>query len=435
MSMTRSLILGLAIMLAAVWLGATGIVRTVFVHEIDEVIGDTLAKSAYRLMPLMIDTLHPTEESGGTYEAHESLEHMGFGLKGFLAFRVYGPDFKSLLESQDAGQFTFPDPHRPGLIETDRQLGYTLGDRQSGLTLTVIEPAGHRAQAIREATTALILPLALMIPLMGLGVWWLTRRAVGPVRDLRAAIASRGGHDFRPVDDPSQPVELRGIAQSVDRLLERLRAAMAAERVFAANAAHEMRTPIAGALAQAQRLIAELPEGAARDRAAEVEQTLQRMRRLTEKLLQLSRADVPVTAPEMRQNMTPVIDLVLSDLGAERERVRLHDALNQDLMVRMDPDDFAICLRNLLENALFHATGPVDLTIAADWTVHVVNGGPVVAVDRLTDRFTRGDTRAEGAGLGLAIVAQVMRQVGGSLELHSPATGQADGFEAVLRLP
>ncbi len=441
MSMTRSLILGLTLALAVVWLAATGIVRTVFVHEIDEIIGDTLAKSAYRIMPLVIhavstqDKGDSEESDDGPVELDDDLVHLNFGLDGFLAFQVSAPDGRVMLQSHDAALYAFPDMHRPGLNHSGDLISFTLADRPSGLTLTVIEPEGHRAEAIREATMAMLLPLALMIPLMAGAVLWLARRAVGPVQDLRQSIATRGGQNLTPVDDPGLPSELRAIAQSVDRLLDRLRGAMAAERVFAANAAHEMRTPIAGALAQTQRLIAELPAGAGRDRATEVEGTLHRLGRLTEKLLQLSRAEAAGGVPAQRQNMSPVVDMVLRDLGAGRGRVSVSDQLNQDLMVTMDADDFAICLRNLLENALLHGVGAVDLVIGADWTVHVINGGPVVPLDGLTDRFARGDTRADGAGLGLAIVDMVMRQAGGALDLASPATGRGDGFEAVLRLP
>ena len=110
------------------------------------------------------------------------------------------------------------------------------------------------------------------------------------------------------------------------------------------------------------------------------------------------------------------------------------------LLSRMDLDAFAILARNLIENALKHgdSTQPVRVNLSADGIFRVTNAGPVISPEallRLMHPFTRGETAANGAGLGLAIAAAVVRGAGTRLDLVSPAPGQPDGFEARVALP
>ena len=235
-----------------------------------------------------------------------------------------------------------------------------------------------------------------------------------------------------------QPRELKPIADAVARLVERLRVALDAERAFSANSAHELRTPIAGALAQTQRLIAELDDAAHRKRARDVEATLKRLSRLSEKLLQLSRVDAGIGLRDEAADLLPVLDVVVADAAARlpdgREISFVRDEGTR-LRWRMDVDAFAMAVRNLLDNAAIHGTGTVEVRLDSAGCVRVVNDGPVVptaVLAGLTRRFARGRTDVAGSGLGLAIVETIMEQAGGRLRLASPAPGRADGFEARL---
>ena len=457
MSITLRLMLSLSLVLVLLW-GATAIVtRNVFVAEIDEIATENLAATARRLMPLVLESLsgrpaHATEQdsegsaAGEAAEVHQLSEFdEGYGnaASGFLAFQVRDEAGKLIMTSGDADDLGPPQPPRQGFVHWQDTLFYTVVDRASGISLTVIEPGSHRAEAIVEATQALWWPLAYLVPLMALAIWGLTRFSLAPVLGLSRQIADRGGANLAPLDAKGQPAELRPITTAVDRLMERLRAAMDAERVFAAHSAHELRTPIAGALAQVQRLKAELGEAKGTERVAEVEARLKSLVDFTEKLLQLSRAEAGLGSRSDRMNMTPVIAAVVHEFtGRLTDPVTLvvDNQLGQDLMVAMDADAFAICLRNLLQNAVLHgAKGrPTRLIIARDWTLRVVNDGPVVAPEvlaGLTGRYVRGDTTSGGSGLGLSIVATILKQSEGALVLTSPAPGGVAGFEARMVLP
>jgi two-component system OmpR family sensor kinase len=239
------------------------------------------------------------------------------------------------------------------------------------------------------------------------------------------------------------PNELVPIVRDVNRLVERLGAALEAERSFAANSAHEMRTPVAAALAQVQRLGSELAGRPEHARIAQVENTLRRLAARVAKLLQLSRADSGVAITSESTDLLPILQLVIDEFARNPEnsgRILLETNRFERLPGRIDIDAFAIVFRNLLENALLHGShaDPVRVWIAADKSIHVANAGPAISEDvleRLTQRFFRGRTQAEGSGLGLAIADRILIQAGGQLELRSPADNRNDGFEAIIRLP
>jgi two-component system, OmpR family, sensor kinase len=222
-----------------------------------------------------------------------------------------------------------------------------------------------------------------------------------------------------------------------------LRRALEAERSFTANSAHELRTPIAAALAQTQRLLKAIPHGPTQEHARAIETALRKLSRLSEKLLQLARAEGGGLLAESPQNLVQVLHLVLDDFGrnpAIAKRLNVDVPLECSLWSQIDPDAFAILARNLVENALKYspAASIVRITLTIDNRFSVANECPVIPpeiLSQLTRRFDRGVTLTRGSGLGLAIVETIANGVDAQLELFSPIPGQLDGFEATVHLP
>ena len=235
------------------------------------------------------------------------------------------------------------------------------------------------------------------------------------------------------------PRELLPIADAVDGLIARVAAAMEAERPFAANSAHELRTPLAGSLAQTQRLIEELDGSPTADRARQIEASLVRLRTMADKLLQLSRADAGIASAGRSVDLLPALRLLIEDARRANpgREITLSIAPGAGLVAPIDLDAFGIVIRNLLENAILHGRPPIEVS-TDDTAIEIVNGGPVVtpeALARLKTRFVRGQTSSSGSGLGLAIADTIVRQSGGTLDLISPAPGREDGFCARIVLP
>ena len=436
--LTRQLILTLTVGAVVLWTAATGIATLLLRAELDETFDGALRQTAQRLLTLAAEQLHEAEERDD--DGHE-IPAFDDDEGDLITYQIRRADGDVLLRSRGAPQEGYEAPLVPGFVNAGELRIYTENLRRRPLFIQVAEPLSHRQGSLMGAAASLLLPLAAVIPLAALGIWLAVRRGLAPVAELQREIADRGASNLRPLKPMDLPAELAPIASSVERLIERLRLAFEAERAFASNAAHELRTPIAGSLAQTQLLLSELKGMPTETRARSIEAALKRLGDLSEKLLQLSRAEAGIAATAEPVDLQPVLRLVVEDC-ARREgaagRLGLEIESGAVLTQAMDRDAFAIALRNLIDNALLHGPReePVQVAVTAGGDIRVRNGGPAIEPETLAalkDPFVRGRTPAHGSGLGLAIVETIMAQTGGRLELNSPVPGRDDGFEAVLR--
>ncbi|MGD9863404.1 MAG: sensor histidine kinase, partial [Pseudodonghicola sp.] len=194
-------------------------------------------------------------------------------------------------------------------------------------------------------------------------------------------------------------------------------------------------------IAQAQRLRAETADPGAAHRAAEIEATLKRLTRVSERLMQMARAEGGRLRADQAADLRPILRMVVQDLSRQLPEGRLELALpDAPVSSDLDPDAFGIVVRNLVDNALRHGLPgtAIRVVLAPDGRLAVSNAAPVVppeVLERLTHRFERAGASAEGSGLGLAIVATIAERTGGALRLSSPPPGEDSGFRAELRLP
>lgn len=429
-SLQRRLSLLLTLLVLALWGVATLAGAVIVRHELDEVFDSALQELAQRLLPLAVETLYRDDPTDGPRHIAALAGH-----EEYLTYLVRDADGHILIRSHDADPSAFPGRPTPGFRSFRDVRLYTEAGVSGTVFVEVAEPLGHRREAAWEASLGLLAPILLLAPLSLLAVWGGVRRGLVPVTLLRRQIERRGDADLTPIAGLRLPSEIAPVAGAVNRLMARLDRALAAERSFAANSAHELRTPLAGALAQTQRLIAEAPEGPLRDRAVAVAASLNRLSHLSEKLLQLARAESGLFPPGPPTDLAPLVPMILDDLIRAAEGRLLIDPA-APLIATIDPDAFALLLRNLVENALKHSPRGtrVIVRVLAE-AVHIRNQGPVVDFDRLRARFARGTTRASGSGLGLAIVDALAAATGAAVAFRSPAPGAIDGVEVVLTPP
>jgi two-component system OmpR family sensor kinase len=419
------------------WCGAAAYSAYISYHELNEAFDRALQETAERLLPLAAD-----DALGHDEDDARTIHHFIEGRKEYLSYQLRDASGRIVLRAHDAPAAPYDQSATPGFKTIGDYRLFSATDNTTGLTITVAETTKGRWEAVLGGARAMLWSLAGLIPLNILAIWLIVRAAMKPVLRLSGDIAERSGHNLAPLDISDQPGELRPIAEAVARLIERLRAALDAERAFAANSAHELRTPIAGALAQTQRLIAELDDPKARRRVRDVEATLKRLSALAEKLMQLSRVDAGVGLSEENVDLIAVLDLVVGDCAKrleEPERLIYVKPEDAKLVARVDMDAFAIAVRNLIDNAANHgpADGTIEVRAEPGGIIRVINDGPAIAPEVLVGlkrRFARGETHYAGSGLGLAIVETIMNQIDGKLELSSPAPGRQDGFEARLTL-
>jgi len=449
-SIALRLALALSAGMALLWIGAAGISVAVMQHELNLAYDDSLRQSALRLLPLAVHDLKERRE-------HAADHASGRGTR--IDEDDLAPDtiphettFTYLVRDAD-GQVVLQDEHVPegieasqvpeGFGELNGQRTYAQADRRSRYSIVIIELSDRRSTALHDSAMALGLPLLALIPLIAGGVWFAMRQALRPLETLRRDIAQRDSRNLSPLRSEGHPAELAPIAEAVAALLQRLKSALDAERAFAARSAHELRTPIAGALAQTQQLASELASHPSAERVAAIEAALKRLSRLSEKLLQLARIEAGFARTDKETDQLPVLRMVIRDLNADtgwRDRVVLEEGSAGTLTAAIDSDAFAMVVRNLIENALKHGDpeAPVEVLLADTGTVRVRNQCAPLDPDdlaRLGQPFVRGDTTADGSGLGLSIAQSILEQAGGKLTLASPIPGSESGFEATVTLP
>jgi two-component system OmpR family sensor kinase len=422
--------------LTILWLLAAAVTAVIVRAEMDKVFDSTLQETAERLLPLAVTDILGRDVQGGTQRLGSIREQ-----DEFFTYIVRDTAGHILLQSHTANPDVFPPYDGSGFRQTATHRLYSDAALQGTIRITVAEPLAHRTSVAREIQMGLGLPLLVVLPLALAAIILAVRFSLVPLRRFLTVLEVRNARDLSAVPAADLPTEIAPLAATLNALLAKLRDAFEAERSFAANAAHELRTPLAGAIAQAQRLRSETGDNATAQRATEIEETLKRLTRRTERLMQLARAEGGRLQSETAYDARQALRIVVDDIARSQQTPEcvILDLPARPVMSSIDPDALGIVCRNLLENALRHgvAHGDVTVNLTQNGDLIVSNAGPVVEPDRLsrlTERFQRDTQTSNGSGLGLAIVAAIAKRTGSKLALVSPRTGLTDGFEARFQL-
>jgi two-component system OmpR family sensor kinase len=296
-------------------------------------------------------------------------------------------------------------------------------------------------EALIDGAQALFVPLLILLPLTAWGLTWLLRRAFVQTDSLRQTLRERNEQDLGPLPTSGLPAEIVPLVDEINLQFSQLKQARDAERSFAANSAHELRTPIAAALAQLRRLAHDVDDLPGLDaerqmvltqRMTSVDRQLNKLQRLCVKLLQLSRAQSGVACTAAPVNLLQLAQFVLEEFSVQVHQGRLTiiapqaaDGRAREVQALGDMDALGIALRNLIENGLEHG-GPgakVQVRVTDHPAIEVIDDGPGLNgadIDQLMEPFQRGATAASGHGIGLAIVRSIAAQMQGVLEFESP---------------
>jgi signal transduction histidine kinase len=319
---------------------------------------------------------------------------------------------------------------------------YDVSDRSGNVHVQTGNSPQQRAGTMLRGALGVTLITLLLLVLPGFGIWWVTRWSFTPIDDLRHAIAARKAFDLTPLPTSDMLVEVQPLVKSFNSLLVQLDQAVQNERRFIADAAHELRTPLAVLAAQAQVVLhAGDPEErnlAVRRLAAGVE----RSARLSEQLLDLARLDAAKYAPERTElDLSELVVLVVRDFENFARQRRQSIALEIELtQIRANVDEIGILLRNLLDNALRYSGegGRVAVSCrhalrngAIGANLSISDDGPGVPPAeraRIFDRFYRvAGSGASGSGIGLSLVARIAATHGATIEVGYGLGGHGFG--------
>jgi len=316
-----------------------------------------------------------------------------------------------------------------------RVYGAIVGDN----VVQLAQPVSVRNRLAANVALRTLWPLIVLLPLLGLAVWVIVGRGLAPLGRVTRALNARRPEALDPLPDRRLPLEVQPLVRALNGLLARLTEALDTQRAFVADAAHELRTPLAAVQIQSQLVARARDDDSRREALDDLQAGVTRATRLAEQLLALARAE-PATGA-----VRDAVDLrlLLAECVAAHAPLALRRGVDlgfedaQAATVTADADALRAMFGNLLDNAVKYTPpgGRIDVALAVDEQgrpcVQIADSGPGIPPEeraRVFDRFYRdaaARARADvsGSGLGLAIVKRVATQNGATVELGEAPLG------------
>jgi signal transduction histidine kinase len=442
-SLRTRLIALLLLATAGLWTLASYSVYREAEQESRELFDESLREAAYLLLTMV---QHEMAEHGINYTAQMIDAADVPGLR-YLRFQVWGHQGQLIYRSQNA-------PPQP-LVSTDG-MGYAWAgsgadslrtyvawnaDRQ--LQIQIAEPISRRQAMTQRTLWRLALFALLFLPLSVFLVWWIISRSFAPIQWTSKAVAMRTGHRLEAIELDNVPREIAPLIVALNRLLEQIRTTLDHERRFTADAAHELRTPLAAIHAHAQVLQAARSGAEAREAAQDIIVGVDRSQHLVEQLLALARLE----GKQWQATLHQVVDIGSLVEQQLEEHYDLAERRHLTLLAHIEPasveanlDHLAILLRNLIDNALRYTPegGTVKVSCGmsegiAFMAVHDSGVGiPQAERQHIFGRFYRihrlGGSDSYGSGLGLSIVQQLAEHYGAFVGVEEGLEGVGVGF-------
>jgi two-component system sensor histidine kinase QseC len=458
-SARRLLILVLVAVVSSVSLLAAGLSYREARIEVDELFDAKLAHSA-RVLSALIDPAigdklpAPGEpqvievwHSEALGQGDALVSSGGHAYETKLAFQVRTPDGQLLMRS-DSGPQTQLMPLAPGFGNS--QIGaelwrvFTLRSPH-GLWVQAAESDEIRDELAGDIARGTLAPMLLALPILAVLVWLVVAWASQSLARVSMQIEQRAADSLQPLALQGVPEELRALVQAIDGLLERLRDALSHERRFSADAAHELKTPLAALRVHAANLRTAATDEERAHSQRRLDDGIARMDRLVSQLLHVEREE----SADSAQRNASALDLVacarleIDELVAAglAHDIRIELGGAPHAITHGDALSLSVMVRNLVDNALRYTPqgGQVQVQVAESSSgceLIVDDSGPGIAEDeraRAFERFHRGlGHAASGSGLGLSIARRVVERHRGALVLSTSPLG---GLRVTVCLP
>lgn len=321
---------------------------------------------------------------------------------------------------------------------------FSAWDDSHKFLIHVAELADMREHVANAIAYNLLLPLLFSLPLLAFLLWVAVARGLRPLVRLTREVARREPDNLAPLNAEAAPREVLPLIDQLNHLFGRIDASLQKERRFTADAAHELRTPVAAIKAQAQVAQAASVMEERERSIGNVIQGCDRAAHLIDQLLTLARIDAldgsAVEQCRLRPLASEVIAVIVPNALEKGVRVELMEG--DEVAVRGDPGLLQIMLRNLIDNAVKHTPSGTVVQINAvneqgAICLSVSDNGPGIPEqerERVMERFYRPlGTQASGSGLGLSIVRRIAEIHGATLHIVSPDGGKGLRVEVIFK--
>ena len=439
------------VLVTIVWLGAAIMTWLDARHQLDELLDGHLAQAAALLV---VQQTRPNDDHSDDIADAPTLHK--YAPK--VAFQVFH-EGQLLMRSANAGAAPM-SAHTSGFAtvrlgeandkDAEWRVFATRGG-ESEVQVYVGEQTETRNEILWAVLRGVLLPLLFALPLLALLLWWAVRQGLAPLRQLSQVLGQRQAQALEPVILPDVPFEIKPLVESLNALFGRIDTMVASERRFTADAAHELRTPIAAIRAQAQVALGAGTDTAQRDHALRV--TLagcDRATRLVEQLLTLARLESSAATPPVVTTAPATVNLsaVAQRMAAELAPAALarHQLLTLDapaaFMIAGNDLLVGVLVRNLIDNALRYSPDgariEVAVTAQSDQTIlRVEDSGPGMTdaqIARLGERFYRVlGNEQPGSGLGWSIIKRIADALGAQVQISR--SNHLGGLSVMVRWP
>lgn len=463
-SISQFLLISLLATVLSVTLVASLWIQRDSTHEVEELFDAELAQMARVLQSLLEAQLKRTQlaqfkdalqyrpaellpESGQNTENGEATL-LGHKYESKLAFIVWNDQGDELLSSQRQDNhlsFSSTAGFSSEQLDEYHWRSFMLHDPELNLWIKVAQRSDVRDELTGEIVENTLLPLFLTIPIFGLLIAVIVRRGLSPLRRVSDQLGTRNPDHMEPLDSSQAPAEIHNVVDAVNALLARLKQALERERRFTADAAHELRTPLAAIRIHAQNLQQRSdrqPQSPANSIPDHIITGVDRMTHAVEQLLTLSRLEFSSQIPMESLDLSRLLRQTLADLAPLALDLAQDIELDAPKPCRINgsPASLVMLCRNLLDNAIRYTPEQGQIRVSCReqdgliW-VSIADTGPGIPEQERTkvlQRFYRlADQTINGSGLGLSIVQQIVDQHSATLSLH-PSDLAETGLEVRL---
>lgn len=386
-------------------------------HELDELLDGHLTQAAALLVAQQAHELDEDETHVEAPALHRYAPK--------VAFQVYHGD-QQVAHSANAPTTPLAERHPGEQVEgfQTRDIDgvtwrvFSAHGRERDIQVHVGEQIASRSAILWALLRSTLWPMLLALPVLALVTWWAVKQAVAPLRELRLTLAHREPAELTPIVLHRAPEEMMPMLDALNALFDRIQALMDSERRFTADAAHELRTPIAAIRTQAQVALAEADEALRQHALLSTLEGCDRAARLVEQLLTLSRLETGATPALARLDLNSLVQRVMADAAPQaiQKQQTIELEAQQACTVTGDATLLSVLVRNLVDNAIRYSPPGADVRVQLTQerdapTLVVEDSGPGLSpedLQRIGERFFRVmGTGESGSGLGWSIAQRI----------------------------
>ncbi len=399
-------------------------------HEVDELFDAQLAQAGQTLLALA------GHDEGDDIEELGDISHK---YQRRLRFQIWSGEGKLLMRSKNAPETALTASN--GFSETRSQdegrwRHFSQWNDEHSLQVQVSENHHIRDELIGQIAWRLLMPALFGLPLIGLWVWLATRQGLASLDGIASQIASRQPQQLQALDPVTAPEEVRTMLEAINGLFRRVADVLDAERRFTADAAHELRTPLAALQAQLQVALRARDDKERERSLTQLQYGLTRASHLVDQMLQLARLDPESGLPDSK---AVDLSILAEDVCAELGAAILDKNIDFDLQaspgcaINGQPEWLRVLMRNLVDNAIRYTPsfGQVRVSLSSDTTgqrFSVSDSGPGISADdreAVLQRFHRlNHADQPGSGLGLSIVSRIVELHGAQMAMENGESGR-----------